>query len=493
VRDSWEIRFEWIQTILVWVALVVGVGLSILETGVEPATVAASVAVTAYTVGMQAIPYRHKQLPLVASLLAFLGVATALLAIGLTGGVESPYLLYLAVPIFFSSAFHGMRLGGMTTLAAIVGMISITAASGEDLLSPPLPAVTAFYALLGITFGQAHRILIEEPRSGSAATQHGRLVAAHQLLTDLAQLASSAELNPIAIGRDALRDLAVNVPYAAGAIAIFDHSDEIVVATRGQPPPGVEAFTHGIALEDEDIGVLRLWPMPGTSIDVDSPELHRSLQMVGLAFDNVLLLQSIARRAVREERIRLARDLHDEIGPSLVSIGLGLDVLIQDDGIEENTRKRAVTMRVTISELVDQVRTTVADLRPAEVPSLIENAEMVAADSPADGPSIVISIDEIAPPDTFVGTQVVAIMTEAVRNAVDHSGGSIVTIEGKSEETHGWLRITDNGRGISRRAPRTHHYGLVGMQERADEIGATFEIDSSRDKGTTVEVRWGES
>jgi len=493
VRDSWEIRFEWIQTILVWVALVVGVGLSILETGVEPATVAASVAVTAYTVGMQAIPYRHKQLPLVASLLAFLGVATALLAIGLTGGVESPYLLYLAVPIFFSSAFHGMRLGGMTTLAAIVGMISITAASGEDLLSPPLPAVTAFYALLGITFGQAHRILIEEPRSGSAATQHGRLVAAHQLLTDLAQLASSAELNPIAIGRDALRDLAVNVPYAAGAIAIFDHSDEIVVATRGQPPPGVEAFTHGIALEDEDIGVLRLWPMPGTSIDVDSPELHRSLQMVGLAFDNVLLLQSIARRAVREERIRLARDLHDEIGPSLVSIGLGLDVLIQDDGIEENTRKRAVTMRVTISELVDQVRTTVADLRPAEVPSLIENAEMVAADSPADGPSIVISIDEIAPPDTFVGTQVVAIMTEAVRNAVDHSGGSIVTIEGKSEETHGWLRITDNGRGISRRAPRTHHYGLVGMQERADEIGATFEIDSSRGKGTTVEVRWGES
>ena len=493
MRDSWEIRFEWIQTILVWVALVVGVGLSILETGVEPATVAASVAVTAYTVGMQAIPYRHKQLPLVASLLAFLGVATALLAIGLTGGVESPYLLYLAVPIFFSSAFHGMRLGGMTTLAAIVGMISITAASGEDLLSPPLPAVTAFYALLGITFGQAHRILIEEPRSGSAATQHGRLVAAHQLLTDLAQLASSAELNPIAIGRDALRDLAVNVPYAAGAIAIFDHSDEIVVATRGQPPPGVEAFTHGIALEDEDIGVLRLWPMPGTSIDVDSPELHRSLQMVGLAFDNVLLLQSIARRAVREERIRLARDLHDEIGPSLVSIGLGLDVLIQDDGIEENTRKRAVTMRVTISELVDQVRTTVADLRPAEVPSLIENAEMVAADSPADGPSIVISIDEIAPPDTFVGTQVVAIMTEAVRNAVDHSGGSIVTIEGKSEETHGWLRITDNGRGISRRAPRTHHYGLVGMQERADEIGATFEIDSSRGKGTTVEVRWGES
>ena len=493
MRDSWEIRFEWIQTILVWVALVVGVGLSILENGVEPETVAASIAVTAYTVGMQVIPYRRKQLPLVAALLAFLGVATALIAIGLTDGVESPYLLYLAVPIFFASAFHGMRLGGVTTLVAIVGLIAVAAASTDDLLAPPLPAVTAFYALLGVTFGQAHRILIEDPRSESAATQYGRLVAAHQLLTDLAQLASSAELNPITIGRIALRDLAVNVPYAAGTIAIFDHDDQIVVATRGQPPPDVDAVDYGIALEGDDIGVLRLWPMPGASIDINSTELKRSLQMVGLAFDNVLLLQSIARRAVREERIRLARDLHDEIGPSLVSIGLGLDVLIQEEGIEPTTRKRAIDMRATITELVDQVRTTVADLRPAEVAGLIENAEMVAADSPADGPSIVISIDEIQPPDTFVGTQVAAIMTEAVRNAVEHSGGTIVTIEGKSDETGGWLRIADNGRGISRRAPRTHHYGLVGMQERADEIGASFEIDSSRSKGTSIEVRWGES
>ena len=125
MRDSWEIRFEWIQTILVWVALVVGVGLSILESGVEPETVVASVAATGYTIGIQAIPYRHKQAPLVAALLAFLGVVTALLAIGLTGGVDSPYVLYLAVPIYFASAFHGMRLGGFTTLAAIVGLVAV--------------------------------------------------------------------------------------------------------------------------------------------------------------------------------------------------------------------------------------------------------------------------------------------------------------------------------------------------------------------------------
>jgi signal transduction histidine kinase len=493
VRDSWEIRFEWIQTTLVWIALVVGVGLSILESGVSAATVAASVAATAYSVGMQAIPQRRKQLPTVATLLAFLGVATSLFAIGLTGAVESPYLLYMTVPIFFASAFHGMRLGGVTTLAAIVGLVAVAATSNQDLLSPPLPAMVAFYALLGITFGQAHRILIEEPRSGSDSAQYGRLVAAHQLLSELAELASSAELNPITIGRSALRDLAVTVPYAAGTIAIFDQSDQIVVAARGQPPPDGQSVDYDIERDGEEIGVLRLWPIPGASIDVHSVELQRSLRVVGLAFDNVLLLQSIAHRAVQEERIRLARDLHDEIGPSLVSIGLGLDVLIQQEGIDPATKKGVIDMRATITELVDQVRTTVADLRPAEIVSLVENAEMVAADLPADGPSLVISIEETEPPDSFVRTQVVAIMTEAVRNAVEHSGASLVTVEGVSDGAQGWLRVTDNGRGFARRSQRTHRYGLVGMQERADDIGAVFEVKSSLTTGTSVQVRWGES
>lgn len=490
MRDSWENRFEWIQTVLQWTALVFGVGLSILDLGVGAGTVSASIGVTAYTIGMQAIPYRHKQFPLVAGLLAFLGVATALFAIALTGGLDSAYLLYLSVPIFFASAFHGMMIGGPTTIAAVLGLIAVAGASGSDLLSPPLPALIAFYALIGITFGQAHRILIDEPRSGTDGAQYGRLETAHRLLTELAGLASSAELNPVTIGRAALRDLAAAVPHSASAIAIFDQGEQLVVATRGQPDPDASSVDYEISLHGDDIGLLRIWPLPGASADDHAEAIERSMRMVGLAFDNVLLLQSIAHRAVQEERIRLARDLHDNIGPSLVSIGLGLDLLLQEPGVDAASRESVAEMRATTSELVEQVRTTVTNFRAAESASLIERAEIIAAEVPASGPSIVISIDEARRPGRVVATQVAAIMAESVRNAVEHSGATVVTIEGESGDDHGWIRIGDNGSGFNRQTPLGRHYGLIGMQERADDIGAHLQIDSTLQKGTTVEVRW---
>ena len=200
MRDTWEIRFEWIQTILQWVSLIVGVGLSILQLGLEPATVAASIGVTAYTVAMQWIPMRNKETPLVGGLLALLGVATALFAISLTGGLESAFLLYLAVPVFFAAAFHGTVLGVLTTFAAIIGLVAVDATSSEDSLRTTLPLMVVFYALVGITFSQARRIFIDEPEERTATTQYRRVQSAHLLLADLASLAGSAELNPIAIG-----------------------------------------------------------------------------------------------------------------------------------------------------------------------------------------------------------------------------------------------------------------------------------------------------
>ena len=53
-----------------------------------------------------------------------------------------------------------------------------------------------------------------------------------------------------------------------------------------------------------------------------------------MGFSNVLLLQEITRNAIKEERVRLARELHDEIGPSLASLGLALDVAMVQ-GIED--------------------------------------------------------------------------------------------------------------------------------------------------------------
>ena len=491
MRDSWEIRFEWIQTILQWVSLAVGIALTFLQLGVSTSTMAASVAVTGYTIAMQFIPLRNKKNELVGGLLALLGVVTSLFAIAITGGMESGFLVYLAVPVFFAAAFHGTILGVLTTMAAIAGLVGVATTSGTASLPTTLPLMVVFYALIGITFTQARRILIEDRLSSPEAVQLQRLESAHHLLGDLADLASTAELNPVTVGRGALRDLAVAVPFSAGSISIIDDPEEITVATRGHPGSLDEAQVVPISMSRDRVGYLRLWSQDGNLLDPYASDIDRTMQPVALAFANVLLLQSIAHRAVREERVRLARELHDEIGPSLVSVGLGLDLALVSGDIDDDSRRQIAAMRETIGEIVEEVRTTVTHLRSADTTSLLEHAHTLAADTPADGPSFVIDIVEEGDLRQREAAELAAIMTEAVRNAVEHASASVVRIEGKAGRDQGEFCVCDNGHGMDPEVTAGQRYGVIGMRERAATIGAELTIESTRGKGTQIFVRWG--
>ena len=491
MQDSWENRFERIQIVLQWVSLAVGVGLTLVQLGIQPSTMAASAAVTAYTIAMQFIPRRSKDTKLVGGLLSLLGVVTSLFAIALTGGLDSAFLVYLIVPIFFASAFHGTVLGVLTTFAAIIGLVAVATTSIADSTSATLPLLVVLYALVGITFSQAHRILIEEPRQEPGAAQYHRLESAHRLLADLSRLAGEAELNPITIGRAALRDLAVNTPFSSGSIAIIDESDEIVVATRGQPGSEDTAVLWPIVTNHDRVGSLYLWPMGDDSLGLYRGNIEQSMQSVALAFANVLLLQSIAYRAVREERIRLARELHDDIGPSLVSVGLGLDLALHTGDIDQESRNRLQSMRETVGELVEEVRDTVTHLRSENSQSLLQHARSLASDTPADGPSFIVDIDEIEVPRPREASEIAAIMTEAVRNAVEHADAHTIRIEGFIDRDRGEFSVSDDGHGINHNLESSQRYGVVGMQERAETIGAHFSIESAKGSGTKILMRWG--
>ena len=476
---------------LQWVSLTIGVALTLLRFGIDPSTMAAIAAVTGYTIAMQFIPLRSKDNTLVGGLLALLGVVTSLFAIALTGGLDSAFLIYLMVPIFFASAFHGTILGVLTTFAAIIGLVAVATTSGADATSAILPLMVVLYALIGITFSQAHRILIEEPRQEPGVIQFQRLESAHRLLADLARLGSEAELNPITIGRAALRDLAVEVPYSSGSIAIIDDNEEIIVATRGQPGPADKATLFPILMDHDRVGSLYLWPMDGDSLDPHDNSFDQSIQTVALSFANVLLLQSIAHRAVREERVRLARELHDDIGPSLVSVGLGLDLALHTGDIDDDSRRHVESMRETVGNLVEEVRDTVTHLRSGDTSSLLEHARSLAADTPAEGPSFVVDIDEIETPRPREAGELAAIMTEAVRNAVVHAEARTIRIVGFVRRDRGEFSVADDGRGINPDLEVSQRYGVLGMQERAETIGAHLSIESIKGKGTRVTTRWG--
>jgi len=317
---------------------------------------------TLVALALQVIPRQLRDGGAASELLAVGGVVIALVAIALTGGIDSAYTLFLTVPVFYASAFSGFRLGVTTALLAITGLAVVAGSLGQEILQPGLVQTAALLVLLAIAFAQARYILVEERQRTSElertsllnATKLERLSTAHTLLVSLSDLADSSELNPVTIGQAALRDLARVVPFEAGTVAITDPDDDgdITVARRGVPG-SARPVEYRISLGDRTTGTLTLWPSANGDLDQREDLVHEALRPVALAFDNIQLIREIAGRAVHEERVRVARELHDEIAPALASLGLGIDMAIHQHEMNPELARHLETLRQRLAGSIE--------------------------------------------------------------------------------------------------------------------------------------------
>ena len=498
--DPWELRFDWILRGLLWTSYALGAGLAFLAYGLVPQSITAAVAAGAYAVVLQAIPNSVRNREPVADALAVSGVFVALGAVGMTGGLDSSYLLYLMVPIFFASAFRGFGTGVVTATLTAVGLALVLIATGNSILEPAFFQISALVVLIALTFSQARRLLIEEKErtdrfredSIQTASRLERLSTAHTLLISLADLADSAELNRVTVGEAALRDLALVVPFRGGTVTVVDPTGDMVVARRGATG-GSDTRSYPIMLGGRKLGKLSLWPSKPGHLDGREPLINEALRPVALALDNITLIQDIAGRAVKEERVRLARELHDDIAPSLASLGLSLDMAIHQHEPEPKLANLLEVTRNHLTRLVEDVRKTVADLRAEEVRSLVEHANSIAAEVGADGPAVIVELDERRPPRASDVANIAAIMAEAVRNAVDHGEARSIMITGSVERERGCVTIADDGIGFDISVSPRDHFGLIGMKERAEQIGAILDVASRPGEGSTITIEWGAS
>ena len=212
---------------------------------------------------------------------------------------------------------------------------------------------------------------------------------------------------------------------------------------------------------------------------------------LALAFANSLLLDEIVNQAVTRERTRVARDLHDEIGPSLASLGLSLDVALMSHRAEPALAAHMQSLRDNVSELIDDVRATMADLRTEPTGTL--GRHLADALGPWEGPAhLEVVFQEQRPPRPGVLTDVVGILAEAIRNSARHSGATMISVEGLADFDRGAISVVDNGRGFDLDSDYPGHYGLVGMKERSARAELDLSILSG-EAGTTVKVSWGAS
>ena len=494
-RDPWEQRLDWLLRVVLWASLTFSVIVTTIVYGATANVGISALLAGAWVVTMQVVPDSHRNSEQWGELLAVVGVVVSLVAIALTGGGDSAYVLFLAGAPLFAASFLGTRIAYETGALTIAGLFVIARALGKSLFDQSTLLSALLYALIAISFTQVRRLLIETREKSvelmAATARVERIQSAHTLLTSLSELANIQELNPVTIGTVALRDLSATVPFAAGRVSVIrDDGDVLVVATRGEPDQDTPPQRYDIAMRGNRLGAMELWPIADQPLRDHLPAIQPIVRQLGLAFDNVALVQRIAHRTVYEERVRLARELHDNIGPGLASLGLRLDMLIFQETDSPELARHLEGTRAAVTALVEEVRTTVRDLRHDNVASIVEQAYEIVASEAGSGPEIHIAIEEQRPPRPAVAVELRAILTEAVRNAIEHSQATRLSIEGEVDRDRGNITVADNGRGFDPDDLPPGHYGVLGMRERAKEIGGTLEIESRPSGGSRVTIAW---
>lgn len=496
----WERRIDLALSAILWSSLVLGVVLSAVNATTDTFVALAAVIGATYASILQFTPRRIRDGEMIGELVAVGGVVAALIAVAITGGGDSGYVLFLAIPPFYAGAFLGRRIGLETAILTSIGFVTIVLAL-EQSIDGSIIQTVLLYFVIALAFSEAKRLLVEERQRSDAmaveselfARRVARLETTHNLLSSLSALANAAELNPVTVGEAALRDLAATVPFAGGQIVLSGEEGPVILATRGDTSRDDAARVFPMSVADRHLGELTLHPFQGTSLDDHAEMIAGAMRPVALAFDNILLLQQIARRTVAEERARLARELHDDIGPSLASIGLTIDALLYQMDAEPSQARQLESMRALVTRLVERVRTTVADLRAAQSESITQTAYRLSTEVGADGPSVVIDVEERNPTRPAMSLDLAAIVTEAFRNAVRHADATEITIRGVVDRDRGTIAVEDNGEGFDPHARPAGHFGLVGLEERAGNIGAELEMTSAPGEGCTVRVTWGGS
>ncbi len=187
-----------------------------------------------------------------------------------------------------------------------------------------------------------------------------------------------------------------------------------------------------------------------------------------------------------EERVRLRRDLHDGLGPSLAAIGLGLRQLEQRTNGADGDVVRDLADEV--QRAVSEVRRICGGLRPAALNELGLADALTESIEPLQrfGPRITLTVDDLPTLAPAVEVAAFRIVMEAVTNAVRHAHAQHVQVR-LGYDDGVTVHVADDGRGLAK--DRVPGVGLRGMSDRADEVGGRLTIGSGSPAGTVVHAR----
>ncbi|MFE3850815.1 ATP-binding protein [Streptomyces griseorubiginosus] len=247
-------------------------------------------------------------------------------------------------------------------------------------------------------------------------------------------------------------------------------------------------------------GVMNAFFAPGQVVGRRTLEfLEAMADQAAVAVDYAALVRSERELARREERRRLARDLHDSVVQQVFSIAMqakSMSVLgAQADTVPgEGVRRIADEVGTLARTALTDLRAMVHELRPPLFAELgLEEAVRAFVDSTANRTGLRFDLDfglGLAHVAAETSEDVYRIVTEAVHNVVKHAEADSVTLRTEIRDHTLAVTVTDDGRGI----PGEHTadtasgggYGLTSMRQRAEHWGGTLWIGPRTGGGTSV-------
>jgi PAS domain S-box-containing protein len=260
---------------------------------------------------------------------------------------------------------------------------------------------------------------------------------------------------------------------------------------------------EGVHAEDEVF-----WRANGTSFPVEywAYPQRRGQELVGavVAFVDITerriaeaALANVSRKLIEaqeQERIRIGRELHDDIGQRLALVAVELQQLHENSAILPDVRSRMGELQKQISEIATDIQSLSHELHSAKLQYLgIAAAMRGFCREFVEQQKVEIDFKAHDLPSSLspdISLCLFRVLQEALHNSAKHSGVRQfeVRLWGTSDEIH--LTVKDSGAGFDREAAKeSRGLGLISMEERLKLVKGTLSINSQPKRGTTIDAR----
>jgi DNA-binding NarL/FixJ family response regulator/signal transduction histidine kinase len=260
-------------------------------------------------------------------------------------------------------------------------------------------------------------------------------------------------------------------------------------------------LTIFLQVGDEQLGFMGLGFRQPVALSAERLELVQALaNQTALAIQLTRLAEEAKQAVILEERNRVARDIHDTLAQVLTGVIVQLQAAEMLPTSDIYDRQLHLTQaRLLAQQGLTEARRSVQALRP----QVLEQTDLAGALSAllqqmTAGTALQSRFrvhGNVYPLSADVETQLLRIGQEALTNLVKHANASEAVVELSYQPGQVQLRVQDDGQGFVQKKGEGGKakgegsgYGLVGMQERSQQIGATLSIASQVGVGTTIQV-----